>query len=80
MEKRPQISPALAGEGACKKHVQEGVVVGRPRRGVRAEPVGRGDWHADIPTEGLCKYAAVQDPPGAGSLGERPLRAIGPHT
>ncbi len=44
--------------------------MGRPTRGVRAEPVGRGDRHADIPLEGPCKYAAMQNPPGAGSLNE----------
>jgi hypothetical protein len=50
--------------------MREGIVVGRPTPGVRAEPVGRGDRHADIPLEGSCKYAAVQNPPGAGSLNE----------
>jgi hypothetical protein len=50
--------------------------------GVRAEPVGRGDRHADIPLEGPCEDAAVQNPPGAGSLhkGDRPLCATAPHT
>jgi hypothetical protein len=50
--------------------MREGIVVGRPTRGVRAEPVGRGDRHADIALEGPCKHAAVQNPPGAGSLNE----------
>jgi hypothetical protein len=27
--------------------MREGIVVGRPTRGVRAEPVGRGDRHAE---------------------------------
>ncbi len=44
--------------------------MGRATRGVRAEPVGRGDRHADIALEGPCKYAAVQNPPGAGTLNE----------
>ncbi len=40
------------------------------RSGVRAEPVGRRDRHAEIPLEGPWKYAAVQNPPGAGTLNE----------
>ncbi len=37
---------------------------------VHAEPVGRVERHADIPLGGPCKYAAMQNPPGAGSLNE----------
>jgi hypothetical protein len=44
--------------------------VGHPTRGVRAEPAGRGDRHAGIPFEGPCQHAAVENPPGAGSLNE----------
>jgi hypothetical protein len=76
-----QPAPNLAREGARKKHMREGVVVGRPTRGVRAESVGRGDRHADIPLEGSCEDAAVQNPPGAGSLhkGQATMRNRPPH-
>jgi hypothetical protein len=43
LPKGAQPAPNLAGDGACKKDIREGIVVGHPTRGVRAEPVGRGD-------------------------------------